>query len=693
MAPRLPARPAPSQHFVAHRRPHRHKAGVISLRTPAALVARCAALGALLFCLAACGQRGGPPAPSPAGYVRGSVMLSDAAAGGHAGVLVYVAGTSASARSDENGGFLISGVPAGEYAFVAEKTGYNQLTLDRRTVDPRAHTRDTPLEIKTGILEKSNSELTTAGRAMKPLGGVRGTVTVMNAQSGENVRVSVDGTAIVTVTDEAGLFRLLNLDVGEHILLFAKGGFKPQRVRVKVEAEKESMAPDVILEPEATPTPAPVPVAAQPTPETTIVQDDLKGDRVIQGIVELTDGAGATLSEYSRVTVSLDNSDYVVTPDESGKFRFDKLAPGVYAVLGVLDNQEPVRQLVDLTGTKSAQIKVKLAESATVVEGEGSVTGRVLLTDAGGAQVTDGSGVTVGVAGSQLVALTGRDGRFTLDRVPVGTVSVSAAKEGFEPASVEGVRVNAGQSTDVGDIQVGPKRDAPRVISTSPSDGAADVVVAQDLVVQVKFNRKMNPDSVRGAVVVQPDGAFRVFVGRGTHPLADDDALVIVFSNLDENRPIKYNTRYRITIARSASDLDGAPMREDYAFSFGTGGAGIVGTTPADGARDAYVTMFESPISIVFNTRLKIASLDNRSIRIRPEPEITPQIQADSDPRTGWTTVRLLAQCKPRTDYTVTVTRNVRSFNGQAISKTPYTFHFRTADPAGSQGIRQPVRR
>ena len=621
-------------------------------------------------------------------------MLADAAEKGHAGTLVYVAGTSYAARTDENGAYTIAGVPGGEFSFMAERSGYTNLNIDSKTVLPAVHSALTPLELQTGILEPDDSRLTTAGRSMRKMGSLHGIVTPFGAPTGENVRVRIDGTDVVTVSDEAGQYRLPNVDVGEVRLLFTMTGYQPERATVTVEAGGDATVRPVVLQPEqpAAPNPEPVPTAV-PTPAGPIVQNDLAGDRVIRGVVEARDPEGQPISDYRRVTISLDNSDYVVTPDTQGRLSFERLPPGLYTVLGVLDGLEPVRTTADLLTSRTVGVVLKLSEGTPLDEATGTIIGRVVL-EAGldePGNAADASGVTVGVAGTQLVALSATDGKFRMENVPIGLVNVVAGREGYEPARREGLEVTAGATVDAGEIRLEIKRDSPRVVSTSPANGAGDVMVANELTVVVKFSKKMNAASVRDAVTFDPTTPARTFIGQGAHPRSADDALVVLLTNDNAEQPIRYQTNYRFTIARTASDNDGNPMKADYNFSFTTGGVGITSTRPFDGDQAAIADSFQMPILINFNAKLRPESVTDRSVRIRPAPVSAPRLQVDSQPGTGWSTIVIFAELKRDRQYTVTVTRNVRTANGEPISRPPYSFSFST-QPEPSPAAAEPAR-
>lgn len=623
------------------------------------------------------------PTPTPApttGFVAGKALLSDAKEHGHAGVLVYLAGTSYSAHTDADGQYKISGVPAGEYTILAEKPGYQTVTIDKVQVIPETHTADHPFEARTAMLEKTGNGLANAAQAKtKQLGSILGSATT-GTGTDENIRVKIEGTDLVTVTNEDGIFRFLNVEPGSYTLRYTKNGFHPGNRDVTVADNTESTVTDVVLEPEET---QPGDMTAPPAPAMPppLVRAQTEGDRTIQGIVELLDAQGKPSYDYGNVIVAIDNSDYAVNPDAQGRFVFNNLSSGIYRVLASLNNQEPQNQIADLTTQKTAQLTFRFGGAAAADQtstAPATVTGHVVLPGENNQPLPDASGVSIGLAGTQATAISGQDGLFRLEKLEAGQYSLIAAKDGYEAFKSDTFELVGGQSLDLGEIVLEPKRDYPRVVSTNPADGTGNITVGTELIVQVKFSKKMDPASVKSAVQVQPQSLVTTFIGKGAHPLADDDNLVLYFNGLDERSPIKFGTTYQIMIAKTAADTSGLGMKDSYTFSFRTGSPGVVRTYPPNGDPQAFVNAPFVPIEVHFNTKLRPESLRETNFRVRPTGGEVVRVEHSIDPRTGWTTVYLQVPVQQDTAYTVTVERGVRAFNNQPLGNTPYTFRFHT---------------
>ncbi|MGI8908431.1 MAG: carboxypeptidase regulatory-like domain-containing protein [Candidatus Sumerlaeaceae bacterium] len=627
------------------------------------------------------------------GTLEGQVLLSvPDSITSHTGIVVYLAGTSFLARTSASGAYRIDNLPAGSYQILAEKNDFQITVVDNLVLDPARHTPQKPAITKVAILEALANSGTRNGAT--DLGTVQGTVYLQGQEKSDGVRVQLEGTQFVTVSGDDGSYRLLNVQPGTYSITFTRVDYKPYKATgLVVAAGSATTVPDTALESThravliGTPSMdnnTTVPATPVGTP---IVASRMSGDRVISGIVQLSDLEGKPVTDYNRAMVAINDSDIVATLDEEGRFRMANLAPGIYTLIGSLDNGEATRLPVDLTTQQTATVILKIS-AVTAPKPKGAITGRVVLPGIDDEPMPDASGVRIGIAGTQSTALSAADGSFKLQDVPEGSYQLVATKDGFEDFSQGGVEVAGGSPTDVGVLTLEPKRDYPRVIGTVPQNGTRNVPVGLDILLQVKFSKRMDPAKIREAVSVRPPTAAQVLFGRGSHPLADDDALVVVLSSLSEDAPIRFGTNYQLAIARTATDVDGVPMREDFAMNFSTGAPGIIGTRPGNGEQNVYADQNTMPVLLNFNTRLKPDSLNERSIRVRPDNGISISITHTEDPRNGWTNVRVATQWQPDTQYTITIGRDVRAANGQPLGNTPYTLKFRTSS---NQVIQQPI--
>jgi TonB-dependent receptor len=90
-----------------------------------------------------------------------------------------------------------------------------------------------------------------------------------------------------------------------------------------------------------------------------------------------------------------------------------------------------------------AAVALSLAPGLALAQGTGQVAGRV-LDQATGRPLAS---ARVAVQGTQLAALSGVDGRYTLTGVPAGTVTLTVALLSYAPKTVTGVVVRSGAST------------------------------------------------------------------------------------------------------------------------------------------------------------------------------------------------------------------------------------------------------
>lgn len=618
---------------------------------------------------------GNVPTSNQAAVVEGTVLLSDPdPATSHAGILVYVPGTSFQARTAQNGSYTLNLATSGAIELMAERFGYKPATVDLISPDPALHTPEKPLQVRTAILDRADPKQA----AKQEMVNAQGQVFLQGQEASGGVRVQVQGTDFVTVSGEDGSYRFVNLPAGRYRFTYSRSGFLPYTTEeIAVAPGADVVLPDTALElavanGSTTPTEELVPdVREQP-----MEAAKLAGDRSIAGQVTLVDEANNERTDFNQAVVAINDSDIVAEVDEQGRFLISNLPSGVYGVIGRYQGGQPVQIPVDLVNQQTASVQMRLS-TAPPPPTVGTLAGRVVLPPVEGVS-PPAVGARIAVAGSQLAATSGSDGTFTITDVPEGTKELVVTLEGYEALKLPGVVVTASQATAVGDLVLLPEVDNPRVVGTLPPPGTTNIPVGLDIVIQVKFNKKMNPLTVPESVVLEPPVAATMFLGQGTHPLATDENLVVVLSSLGQEKPIRFKQRYRLIIRETATDLDGIPLKQPYAMNFTTGAPGIIGTRPANGARGVYVDQYTQPVLIDFNTRLDPRTVDSDHIRVRPDNGMSVNVGMTEDPVTGWTTVRVATNWQPETNYSVTVGRGVRAANGQPLGNTPFTLRFRT---------------
>ncbi len=635
----------------------------------------------LCFMISGCDTQ---PEATGLGSVAGTVQLAAPDPGtGHAGVLVYLAGTPYQARTDQQGRYRIDGVPAGTYDLAAEKSGFQGQIIEGIQVNPAVHGAESPMQPAPATLAAAAVAQTSPTETLSTL---RGRVLLQDmVDENGGVRVEVDGTAFVTVSSSDGQYRLVNVDPGSYTLSYFKEGFRPytsdpievtsgvlelNEVALELQQPGDPISPALTAAAVAARTAASAPVGPPPGPAE---------PRSIVGLVELIGPDGQVSSSFENVTVAINGTDNIAEVNDQGQFRFDNLTSGTYTIIGTMENGPMVQIPVDLENQRSASVTVKLNQSAAAAQTVGSISGTVVLVDAEDQPLDSSAGVQVAVTGTQLIATTAADGSFTLTNVPSGTHTLSATRDTFEPAQVPDVVVAAQAPANVGEVRLMQTVDRPRVVSTDPADNARDVVVGFDLPIQVKFSARMNPASVRSAISLTPSTPFTALIGKGLGAGADDDTLIINLSNDDSNNPIQFGANYRITIDDTAESMEGVAMAEPYTFSFRTASPGVIQTSPANGEDRAYVDQLENPVLITFNTRLDPETINERNIRVRPDNGLSVATTYTNSDANGWTTIRVATQWQANTAYTVTVSRRVKAFNGQTLGNTPFTLRFRTA--------------
>ena len=158
---------------------------------------------------------------TPTGQVAGSATLNGAVTG-NLGIIVYVAGTSFAAMTDDGGSYVISSVPAGSgYVLVASMDGYDS-ALTTVTVAAGETITVAPMNLTPHV-----PPVTT--------GSVRGIVRLNGQASGNaGIIAYIAGTSNIRFTDDAGSFMIDGVSPGSHTLTATKEGYIPTSVSVNV---------------------------------------------------------------------------------------------------------------------------------------------------------------------------------------------------------------------------------------------------------------------------------------------------------------------------------------------------------------------------------------------------------------------------------------------------------------------------
>jgi hypothetical protein len=378
--------------------------------------------------------------------------------------------------------------------------------------------------------------------------------------------------------------------------------------------------------------------------------------RTIVGFVALLGGGGELVDEYEKVLVVLEGTDHAAAPDAEGYFQFTDLEPGIHRLSARAEGYRAPRAIeVDLTVESLHEATLFLESSALDRPGQGVITGSVELEDDG-----DVRGVTVGVAGTSMTALTDGSGRFTIDRVPVGTVVLIAQSPGYEVLELDGVSVAADETTDVGTLRLVHGRETPRVIAMDPPDGTSGVLVEPEIPIFVRFSEPMDIASVREALGLEPRVPHVALMGR-EHPETDHDLMLILVPGGQTG--VDFNERVRVTIGTGAQSVEGVAMAQPYRGELRMGEPSLYSSSPRDGER---AHPFDTPITLRFNAPLRAEEIDT-AFSFSPTPPTEPLYQFETDPETGWTTVRIQVRLAPDREYTLRIGRKLRTVSGHRM--------------------------
>ncbi len=580
------------------------------------------------------------------------------------GVTVYAEGTSHIAITGSAGKFVLSGLVPGSYTLRAMRADLASVRLGSLTITEEDLSAPQPVGQFDPVAMESiepPSASTAAG-----LGSITGSVATAVELDREGVLVMLNQTRQSSVTDASGSYSFPWVSPGSYSLTFVKSGFREVTIAVVVRPGGTVTAPEATL----------VPATAE---DIGAIASGAAGNRVIFGQVVMLTADGESSTDYSNVRVALEGTGFQATPDAAGRYEIRGLQPRPYTVAANAPGFALEQKFrVDLAPVANANVDLTLIEDTSDTFGLGGLFGRVELDD----DPPEGpAGVQVALAGEDFVTFTDDDGNWEIIGVEPGVYTVVATLTGYRDALVQGMEVVGGTPTEVDDIILELDVEVPRVVFTEPKDGTGDVAIEQPLLITVQFSVPMDVASVREAISIQPETELKVTALGQPHALGGTDLYQVELEAVPGTgkKSVRYGTRYKLTIDRSAESTEGVSMRQDYELNFTTDYALIIATNPEDGEEDA-IALFDRPVEIYFNAPIDPESIDRDDIRISPDLPSQPNIHFRRDPDTGWSKLNISGYFEFDTEYKLSIRRSALTITGDRVRNLPYDFSFKTRE-------------
>lgn len=645
--------------------------------------------GLMGLALSACNrEEPKPPAPEvryfekPLASVAGEVGVPTDTDG--FGITVFAEGTSFIALTNEQGEFVLSGLPAGQYRLRAMRSDLQSAIVGNVTVTDADLKKTQPFQKFPRLLMEPRAEVAVARAEANRYGALRGTVATEQPGEEGDVLIAVEGKPIRAATLPDGSWEMPRLEAGTVTLVFTKAGYGEERVPFNVVANVTTDVPAVKMEGQGA---------------------SLAATRTIFGRVDLLMADGTAGIDQGTVRVAVEGSSFAATPDAAGRYEIRNVPAGVYVVTASAPKFLLEQKItVDLTAVTSAEANLSLLEDTLQQAGTGVVAGLAVLDEPGAA---GNGGVSVSLLGSNYVASTDRQGAFQINGVAAGNYELVASLSGYESATFAGVIVTNGQTVQVPKLVLKKIVDAPILVSTSPGDGATDVKIEQPTLMTLQFSRSMDTESVKQAVTIAPRVDFQLVSGRGGVGGAESYVIQMNAVPAEGTTALAYSTQYTVTVSRLAKSLDGVPLKEAYTVRFTTGDPMVIATMPTDGEQD-FRWLFQDPFYIYFNAPIDRSSVAQRDIEFSPSLPALPNLIWSTDSKTGWSILKLQGRAEADTVYNVTIARGARTITGQRVTNMPYRFQFKTRrwstfderyglttpayDPAERERERQPRR-
>jgi hypothetical protein len=479
----------------------------------------------------------GTPVPTPTAGATGSIAGTVTAAGSGtpiAGATVAVNGTTLATSTGGNGTYQLAQVPAGTYTVAIEASGFTGQNI--------------PVAVLGGQTQIVEAFLTAVGAAPST-GTIHGVVFhEVTGTSVAGATVILDAGAATVQTDGTGAFTIPDVQAGTHTLLVSALGFFARLTPGITVPDDEAV--QIGLPPQFQPVGAQAEQALAGAQLRTLGLHRAAAPAPRPGSLDLVVQEAATGGALSGAQAAIESESLVGggsfqttgTTAADGSLSFVDLAPGTYTLsvsLGgfltarypgipirrivlysptslLLGNVAAERTLVSrpLFGVRNLNppspflpvslSRIRLRLPATFVQPTGLISLGGLTGSATGTVEREEGGrriplanATVILAGTGRTVQTDAQGRFSLDRLPVGTRQVTVVAPGFEPLSLD-LAVTPGGRTTL----------APRLASSRTGSATLRGTVRGAATGGTVAGATVTVDGVEGSASTAADGSF-----------------------------------------------------------------------------------------------------------------------------------------------------------------------------------------
>ena len=297
------------------------------------------------------------------------------------GAEISSVGTTLSALTDNQGQYRLEGV----------RSGAAQLKVAARGFPEEILKRDLPANADTPVPVSLKGTAILVGQVLNGL----------TKEPVPNATVLIAGSKQPIQTDGEGKFRREKLRGGPIELEVSAAGYTTKKLGVKLELEKETIAPLV-----------------------------LNGDAVLAGTVL----NAATSEPIANAEIALDKTALAIQSDAEGNFRLEGASPGKVMAKIRAAGFDATEAAVELASGKTVELKVSLS-------GNGSLTGEVVTDD--GKSI---AGATIQMAGTKQSVQSGKDGKFVWAKLRSGIAKLTISAPGYETVQAD-KDVAAGEAT------------------------------------------------------------------------------------------------------------------------------------------------------------------------------------------------------------------------------------------------------